>query len=263
MARSLLGTLRCGRLPYALIIIAILAADFLKTPLETYFGKLHTDAMQSLVSDAQETDAAILVPRLTQRELAAEARRHLQEVYDQRMEEYRAHKQAFPESDRAPPELMDRQVAQQWALRQPGLALMPNQAQLREAQRVSTGIGAINSLYMAAVGVLGIVSMLAIALAVLARVRDIGWPAWTGVAVLSVFMIKIWTLQAVPFAVSMALQGLFLALILGLALVPAGFDFRRKPDRTVAPQPAAAGASLPGQSRGSPSGRAQFGRRTR
>ena len=262
MSRSLFGTARCGRLSYALIVVAILAADFLKTPLESYIGDLHTDAMQRLVSDA-EPDAATAVaatgPQAMQ-QMAQDMNRHLEKEYARRMQEYQAHKAAFPDSGRAPPEKLDMAVAQEWALRQPGLAILPNQNQLQQGQALSAGMNTINSVYVTAIGLIGPASMLAIAWVVLARVRDIGWPAWTGLGVLGVFLIKIWTLQAVSYVVSMALQLLFLALLAGLALIPSGFDFRRKPQQAEAPTP------LPDRTSGhaaGPAGRAQFGRRSR
>ncbi|MEP3437552.1 MAG: hypothetical protein ABJN75_12330 [Hoeflea sp.] len=261
MARSLFGNARCGRIPYALIVLAILAADFLKTPLEAYVGSLHSNAMERLVSDTVANPATVVAGPLPMRETAQQMRLHLEEVYSKRLREYQAHKAEFPDSDRAAPVMMDREVASQWALRQPGLALMPTTAQLQHGESLSAGMTTLNSLYVTAIGLIGLASMVAIAWVVLARVRDIGWPAWAGLAILGVFIIKIWTLQTVPTAVSTGLQVIFLALLMGLALIPAGFDPRRKP------QPAEARMPVPGPVRDPASPRAaarrQFGRRAR
>ena len=259
MSRSLFGTARCGRLSYTLIVLAILAADFLKTPLENYIGGLRTDAMQRLVADVEPDDATAVAatgPGAMQ-QMAQDMNLHLEKEYARRMQEYQAHKAAFPDSDRAPPKKLDMAVAQEWALRQPGLAMIPNQNQLQQGMALSAGMNTLNSVYVTAIGLIGLASMLAIAWVVLARVRDIGWPAWTGLGILGVFLIKIWTLQAVPYVVSMALQVFFLALLTGLALVPAGFDFRRKPQPVEAPMPS------PDRTPVRAAGRAQFGRRAR
>lgn len=261
MARSLLGNQRCRRIPYALVVLALFAFDFLKPTLEAYVGHLYSDATERLVSETVPSSATVAGPHVWASEMADAARRHLEQVYNERMQEYQAHKAEFPGSDRAPPVLRDREVLEEWAMNQKELALMPIRGQLQEGLALSAGMNTINSFYVTAIGLIGLASMVVIAWVVLARVRDIGWPAWTGLAVIGVFLIKVWTLQTVPHLVSMGLQVTFLGLLMVLAFIPPGFDFRRKPEPAQLRPPVTGQWPTPASNHSA--ARGQFGRRVR
>ena len=255
MTGSLFGTSRLGRFAYALILLAVIAFDFAKTPLETYINRAYAAVQANVVSDVSPPPLRAAGPRASPEQMALQMRTHLKAEYEKRLRAYHAHKAEFPDSDLAPPVELDKDVALEWVARQPGVGLQAAESQIAQSAAFTGKMTAANSSHAIAIGLLGLLSLVVIAWAVLARLRDIGWAAWVGYAILGIFLIKTWTMQAVPQVVAGSLHVVFLALLLVLAFIPAEFDLRRK---TVASEVRPA---VPRGGSNRPTARGQFGQR--
>jgi len=257
MARSLFGTSRCGRLPYALIVLAVLAADFIKPPLEAFIGRVYNSQMQALISEQQQPvdPAEHMQGQALRPEM--EARRLLEKHFGDSSDLRLLDKASSANSGIAASGMSDHAAVRQRLSRQSDMPLMITDDFLRKSEAFSARMTAINSFHVIAIGMVGLASLVAIAWAVLARTRDIGWPAWTALGILGVFLIKMWTMQAVPHVFTAFLHYGFFVLLLVLAFIPADFNGRWA---LLLEQPEDADPVV----NASPSGkRSQFGQRVR